>query len=112
MIDKQTKIDLICTKVCGWHRRTTPIETVWWWASETQDHETGALFDPFTNPSDTARVMDEVVKQGCDWILHYDKTGLRYSVDIGTLKTIHYGQSETSWMEAFCEAVLAMIGEG
>lgn len=75
-------------------------------------------FDPFTNPSDCARVMDEVVKRGIMFKFESPKLTATWQVDWRTYlfwRSPERGHAESygeSWTEAFCLAVLEMIGEG
>jgi len=74
-------------------------------------------FDPSKNPSDCAKVMDEVTSRGEWWWNTRGpfNVGEPHFAGLNPISTTGWngrndyeGQGE-SWMEAFCKALLAMI---
>lgn len=121
---KQEQIEKIA-KWMGWHRawvewkedeiclsdlRLRPAFEVW--VPEDNDrYKVQAIgFDPFTNPSDCAKVMDEVVKRGMGYRVIYDPMA-ETSKWMAGLPRKSYGYSNNSESEAKMNALLEAIGK-
>lgn len=125
---KQEQIDKIC-KWMGWHKENT-CGGLYWVADKKQEEHTDYIpimagilsFDPFSNPSDCARVMDEVVKRG--WEYRITVTAVYLAEDESEefafcLLRKDIPQYLTwndlspfiakSWMRAFCNALLEAL---
>lgn len=108
------QIDKICTWM-GWKKHFWD-DDIWEWRNDLQksrnkrigDYAADCTFDPSANPSDCARVMDEVDRKGLWTVIKREDA--RCFVDIANpeIEQDWYGYGGTRW-EAFCLALLAMI---
>lgn len=120
-MSKQEQIDKIA-KWMGWHKEVCNVEDEggfishqeWYWLTADKQRVRGR-FDPFTSPSDCARVMDEVVNRQMSWLQQgagLSKKGLLFQCVLhsgGIWTSVQVSQK--SWMEAFCLALLEAIGK-
>jgi len=102
-MSRQADIDKICTWM-GWELHHVGLRGHWYWQDTHLHKMAESFFDPFTNPSDCARVM-EAVKD--DWEL--EKNGPTDYICRILTYDIPGGKGITE-CEAKMGAVLAMIG--
>lgn len=109
---RQEQIDKIAQWM-GWHQDYGENDIWRFPATKGQSHGSQAAdscFDPFTNPSDCARVMDEVVKRGMGYRVIYDPMA-ETSKWLAGLPRKSYGYSNNSESEAKMNALLEAIGK-
>ena len=106
-MNRQADIDKICEWM-GWHIRPhhSYSEGTPWreWANADNHYKAESTFNPFTNPSDCAVVMDEVREKA---LISIEIGGTLVGVRLWTGKG--YQATAYSWMEAFCNALLGLI---
>lgn len=115
--EKRAAIDLICTMLLGWHKVPWEVRAFEQrgdeWVEVSHDPEEQwidregvfqgrvSAYDPFTDPSDCARVIKELDRRHLAWEIHSGCGAI-----VGDNKN---AASADSWTTAFCESTLLLI---
>jgi hypothetical protein len=116
--DRNSQINTIALWM-GWHKQDSPsfllvdpnIPIFSNWVDDLKIVKAGEDFDPFSNISECAEVMEEVIERGAWWSLHSPAENIRYCCFMGGKSIVDQAEGD-SWPEAFCNVLIKLIEQG